>query len=58
MSSLTKQKKSIKKRKRTAMGQRRKKETAAGTTPRFPVHVDRDPSAALPQPPGSHPDEA
>ena len=57
MASHTKQRKMVKKRKRTAMGRTRKKSIEAGTTPRFPVHVDQDPTAAVPQPPGSHPDE-
>lgn len=57
MSSLTQQRKKIEKRKNTAMGQSRKKESAAGSTPRFPVHPEQDPSAVLPQPPGTHPGE-
>jgi hypothetical protein len=57
MASHTKHRKSVIKRKRTAMGKTRKKATEAGTTPRFPVHVERDPTAVFPQPPGTHPDE-
>ena len=57
MGSLTKKMKLIAKKKLRAGGKSRKRDLAAGTTPRFPVHVDQEPDAALPMPPGSHPAE-
>jgi hypothetical protein len=57
MASHTKQMKSVIKRKLTKSGKARKRKLANGTTPRFPVHIEDDPSAAMPQAPGSHPDE-
>ncbi len=57
MASLTKQRKMKDKRQATASGKKRKRKLAPGTTPRFPVHVEDDPQAVLPQPPGTHPDE-
>ena len=55
MASLTQKMKSIARRKLTRQGRRRKRAAAKGTTPRFPVHVEDQPDAVLPQPPGSEP---
>ena len=55
MASHTKQMKAVVKRKLTKMGKSRKRKLAQGTTPRFPIHLDDDPSAVLPQAPGSEP---
>lgn len=57
MGSLTKKMKMVAKKKLRASGKSRKRELAVGSTPRFPVHVDLEPDAALPMPPGSHPAE-
>ena len=57
MASLTKQLKAIRKNKATNAGKTRKRATAAGTTPRFPIHVETAPDAVLAQPPGSDPKE-
>lgn len=57
MASLMKKRKLIVKRKTRSSGKSRKVALAAGTTPRFPVHLDQEPDAVLPQPPGSHPSE-
>ena len=57
MGSLTKKMKMIQKKKKRASGKDRKRAIKAGTTPRFPVHVEDDPDAVVPQPPGSHPAE-
>ena len=57
MASHTKQMKSVIKRKLTKSGKTRKRSLAKGTTPRFPIHLEDDPAAVLPQAPGSHPDE-
>ncbi len=57
MASLTKKRKAQKKNKAKSRGKERKRSLAAGTTPRFPVHVDEEPDAVLPMPPGSHPAE-
>ncbi len=57
MGSLTKKMKMIAKKKLRASGKPRKVELRDGTTPRFPVHVDSEPDAVLPQAPGSHPEE-
>jgi hypothetical protein len=57
MGSLTKKRKLISKKKVRAGGKDRKRELKAGTTPRFPIHVENEPDAVLPQPPGSHPAE-
>ena len=58
MASHTKQRKKVIKRKLTAAGKTRKQKLVPGTTPRFPVHLEQDPTATLPQPPGTHPDES
>ena len=55
MASMTQKTKSIRKRKRTAQGKERKRAAAKGTTPRFPIHLEDQPDATLPQPPGSTP---
>jgi len=57
MASLTQKMKKIANRKLTRSGRTRKRKLAAGTTPRFPVHVEDAPDAVLPMPPGSSPDE-
>ena len=57
MGSLTKKVKLIRKKKVRAGGKDRKRTIKAGTTPRFPIHVEEQPDAVLPQPPGSHPAE-
>ncbi len=57
MTSPTKKMKMIAKRKKTRSGYTRKRATAAGTTPRFPVHVEDAPDCELPQPPGTDPTE-
>lgn len=57
MGSLTKQRKQIRKIKVRASGKARKSAVKAGTTPRFPVHVEEAPDAELPKPPGTHPAE-
>ncbi len=57
MGSLTKQRKQIRKIKVRASGKDRKRLIKAGTTPRFPVHVEDAPDADLPKPPGTHPAE-
>jgi hypothetical protein len=38
-------------------GKSRKRETRDGTTPRFPVHLEKAPDCVLPQPPGTDPIE-
>jgi hypothetical protein len=58
MGSLTQKRKLIAKKKVRAGGKARKRVTKQGTTPRFPIHVEKEPDAVLPQPPGSHPAEA
>jgi hypothetical protein len=55
MTSLTKKTERIRKNKRIAGGKARKRATAKGTTPRFPIHLEDQPDALLPQPPGSEP---
>jgi hypothetical protein len=57
MGSLTKKRKLIAKKKVRASGKDRKRGIKAGTTPRFPIHLDEEPDAVLPMPPGSHPAE-
>jgi hypothetical protein len=57
MGSLTKKCKLIAKKKLRASGKSRKHELRDGTTPRFPIHLEEEPDAALPMPPGSHPAE-
>lgn len=57
MASLTQKKKIKEKRQIRTSGKSRKRALAPGTTPRFPVHVEKEPDCALPKPPGSHPDE-
>lgn len=57
MGSLTKKRKLIRKRKVRTSGKERKRAVKTGTTPRFPVHVEKEPDAELPKPPGSHPAE-
>jgi hypothetical protein len=57
MASHTKQMKAVIKRKLTKSGKTRKRKLAKGTTPRSPVHIEDDPSAVLPQAPGSQPVE-
>ncbi|MDJ0765382.1 MAG: hypothetical protein QNJ97_20545 [Myxococcota bacterium] len=58
MASLTQTKKNKQRLKIRARGKVRKRAAAAGTTPRFPVHLQDEPDCVLPMPPGSHPDEA
>ena len=55
MASLTQRTKRIRKNKRISQGKVRKRAAAQGTTPRFPIHVEEQPDAVLPQPPGSDP---
>jgi hypothetical protein len=57
MASLTKKTKQIRKNKVRTAGKERKRAVREGTTPRFPIHVDQEPDANLPMPPGSHPAE-
>ncbi len=57
MGSLTKTTEMIRKKKLRASGKSRKLALREGTTPRFPVHLEEEPDAALPMPPGSHPAE-
>ncbi|MCP4601025.1 MAG: hypothetical protein GY847_10955 [Proteobacteria bacterium] len=57
MASLTKQRKLVIKRKTRSSGKPRKRKLAAGTTPRFPIHIEDDPECVLPQPPGTRKDE-
>ena len=57
MSSLTQKMKKIARKKSVKQGRSRKRETAAGTTPRFPVHIETAPDASLPMPPGTDPKE-
>lgn len=57
MGSLTKKRKLITKKKVRASGKDRKRAIKDGTTPRFPIHFDKEPDAVLPMPPGSHPAE-
>ena len=57
MASLMKKRKKIIKKKLRTSGKVRKREIRAGTTPRFPVHIDDEPDAVLPMPPGSSPTE-
>ncbi len=57
MGSLTKKRKMIRKKRLRASGKDRKRAIQNGTTPRFPIHVDQEPDASLPKPPGSHPAE-
>jgi hypothetical protein len=57
MTSLSQQRKRIEKRKERTEGKKRKRALLAGTTPRFPIHIENDSGAVLPQPPGSNPDE-
>lgn len=57
MTSLTHRLKMKEKRKKTREGKPRKRALAAGTTPRFPVHIEEAPDAVLPMPPGSSPKE-
>ncbi len=53
MASLTKQRKQVIKRKLRTSGKDRKRALAKGTTPVFPIHLDKDPDAVVPQPPRS-----
>jgi hypothetical protein len=57
MGSLTKKMKMIRKRKVRTGGKGRKKLLRSGTTPRFPIHLEEEPDAVVPMPPGSHPAE-
>ena len=57
MASLTQKRKMKHKRQLSKSGKTRKRALANGTTPRFPVHTDKEPDCQLPKPPGSHPDE-
>ena len=58
MTSLSKKTERIRKNKRVAAGKARKRATAKGTTPRFPIHLEDQPDALLPQPPGTEPGPA
>ncbi len=57
MASLTHKMKLKHKKQVRASGKTRKRKLAEGTTPRFPIHLEDDPTASVPQPPGSRPDE-
>jgi hypothetical protein len=57
MASPTQTRKLILKKKKTKEGKARKRSLAAGSTPRFPVHMEDGSDALLPQPPGSSPSE-
>ncbi len=57
MASLTQKMKKKHKRQLRTSGKARKRKLAEGTTPRFPIHVKDDPTASLPQPTGTNPDE-
>ena len=57
MTSLSKKTESIRKRKVRKSGKVRKVKIRAGTTPRFPIHIEGTDETALPQPPGSDPKE-
>lgn len=54
MASLTKKRKKIKKRKLIMSGRDRKRALRRGTTPKFPIHLDKDAKDIVPQPPGSN----
>lgn len=58
MASLTQKTEKIRKRKHRSAGKGRKKATRAGTTPRFPIHIEGNEGSSLPQTPGSNPKEA
>ena len=57
MGSLTKKVKAIRRNKVVAAGRVRKRKLKKGSTPRFPVHIEDGPDAALPMPPQSDPTE-
>ena len=57
MASLTQTRKNKEKNRARSEGKPRKRSLAAGSTPRFPVHLDQEPDCVIPMPPGSHPSE-